>query len=274
MILYKYVDSDTAELIIQNSTLKFSRASSLNDPFELTGLHYGSEEEYKNQTLKFRAASMSYGILSLTRAPMNPLMWAHYGKGTNYDDKKGIRIDKDNGSHAGVVFGIDANEAGLNNDGMNVIPAKYGSVIYASTKPHNPYVNSDNQNFFEGMQFQFNPNFLEALQRTFLYKPSYWSYEEEVRVVRNISRCRGEIQPIKKSSIKEIYIGIRNAYKYDYLVLMREKINKHLPNCQAYVCFFDVYEWAFIKISIDEAIEQIASQYLPSNNPTKKDISS
>ena len=198
MILYKYVDSDTAELIIQNSTLKFSRASSLNDPFELTGLHYGSEEQYKNQTLKFLSASMSYGILSLTRAPMNPLMWAHYGKGTNYDDKKGIRIDKDNGSHAGVVFGIDA-----------------------STKPHNPYINSENQNFFEGMQFQFNPDFLEALQRTFLYKPSYWSYEEEVRVVRNISRCSGEIQPIKKSSIKEIYIGIRNAYKHDYLVLMR-----------------------------------------------------
>lgn len=268
MILYKYVDSDTAELIIQNSTLKFSRASSLNDPFELTGLHYGSEEQYKKQTLRFCSASMSYGILSLTRAPMNPLMWAHYGKGTNYDDKKVILLDKDNSSHAGVVFGIDVNDAELNDEGSNVIPAKYGSVIYTSTKPHNPYINSEDNNFFEGMQFHFNPTFLEALQRTFLYKPAYWSYEEEVRVVRNISRSRSEIQLINKSSIKEIYIGIRNAFKHDYLVIMRDKIKKSLPDCQVYVCFFDVYEWGFIKILIDQAIEQVSSQCLQLNNPT------
>lgn len=268
MILYKYVDSDTADLIIQNSTLKFSRASSLNDPFELTGLHYGSEEQYKEQSIKFLAASMSYGILSLTRAPMNPLMWAHYGKGVNYDDEKSILFDKGNGSHAGVVFGIDANEAEMNDEGINVIPAKYGSVIYASTKPHNPYINSENHNFFEGMQFHFNPDFLEALQRTFLYKPAYWSYEEEVRVVRNISRFRNEIQPINSSSIKEIYIGIRNAFKHDYLVAMRDKIKNSLPSCQVYVCFFDIYEWAFIKISIDEAIEQISSHNSQLNKPT------
>ncbi|ENJ4717887.1 DUF2971 domain-containing protein [Escherichia coli] len=267
MILYKYVDSETADLIIKNSTLKFSRASSLNDPFELTGLHYGSEEQYKEQTLKFLSASISYGILSLTRAPLNPLMWAHYGKGANYDDKKSILLDKDNGSHAGVVFGIDANEAELNDEGLNVIPAKYGSVIYASTKPHNPYINSDNLNFFEGMQFHYNPDFLEALQRTFLYKPAYWSYEEEVRVVRNISRYRNEIQPISSSSIKEIYIGLRNAYKHDYLKTMRDRITQHLPECKIYVCFFDIYEWAFIKISIDEAIEQITLYNSQPNNP-------
>ncbi|HHA1409769.1 TPA: DUF2971 domain-containing protein [Enterobacter hormaechei subsp. xiangfangensis] len=268
MILYKYVDSDTAELIIKNSTLKFSRASSLNDPFELTGLHYGSEEQYKEQTLKFMAASMSYGILSLTRTPMNPLMWAHYGMGTNYDDKTAILLDKDNGSHAGVVFGIDANEAELNDEGVNVIPAKYGSVIYASTKPHNPYTNSEDHNFFEGNQFNFKAEYLEALQRTFLYKPAYWSYEEEVRVVRNISRYRNEIQPINNTSIKEIYIGIRNAFKHDYLVTMREKIKESLPCCQVYVCFFDIYEWAFIKISIDEAIAQILSHRSEIDKPT------
>ncbi|EMF04575.1 hypothetical protein F518_17350 [Serratia marcescens VGH107] len=259
MILYKYVDSDTAELIIQKSTLKFSKASSLNDPFELTGLHYGSKEQYKEQLLKFVAASMSYGILSLTRTPMNPLMWAHYGKGKNHDDKKGILLDKDNNSHAGVVFGIDANEAELNDEDLNVIPAKYGSVIYASTKPHTPYINSENHNFFEGMQFEFNPDILEALHRTFLYKPAYWAYEEEVRVVRNISRFRTEIQSIKKTSIKEVYIGIRNAFKHDYLVTMRQKIKESLPCCHVYVCFFDIYEWTFTKISIDEAIEKIAS---------------
>ena len=81
MILYKYVDSKTADLILSNSTLKFSKASSLNDPFELTSLHYDSESQDSEQAIRFIAASMSYGILSLTRNPLNPLMWAHYAKG-------------------------------------------------------------------------------------------------------------------------------------------------------------------------------------------------
>lgn len=81
MILYKYVDSKTADIIIKDSTLKFSKATSLNDPFELTSLHYGTNHQDEEQEIRFISACMSYGILSLTRNPLNPLMWAHYGRG-------------------------------------------------------------------------------------------------------------------------------------------------------------------------------------------------
>lgn len=254
MILYKYVDSKTAELIIKNSTFKFSKPSSLNDPFELTSLHYASDSEDEDQAIRFIAASMSYGILSLTRNPLNPLMWAHYGKGEKLEGGRGISLDRDNGSHAGFVFGIDADEAGLNENSSNVIPAKFGSVIYASTKPRSPFDNSENHMFYEGLQFAFNPNILEALQRTFLYKPAYWSYEEEVRVVRNVHRIKHEIQDVDRLSIKEIYLGFRNSFNKDYLIKKKEEFTASFPKCKIYVCGFDKSEWTFNKISIDEAI--------------------
>lgn len=259
MILYKYVDSKTADLILSNSTLKFSKASSLNDPFELTSLHYDSEPQDSEQAIRFIAASMSYGILSLTRNPLNPLMWAHYAKGEKLEGTRGISLDIGNGSHAGFVFGIDADEAGLNENGANVIPAKFGSVIYASTKPKSPFINSTNSFFYEGLQHTYNPDILEALQRTFLYKPAYWSYEEEVRVVRNVHRRNKEIQEIDKSSIKELYLGFRNSFNKNYLIKKRDEINSALPLCKIYVCGFDQSEWTFNKMPINEAINQCLS---------------
>lgn len=35
--------------------------------------------------MSFKLASRNYGILSLTRNPLNPLMWSHYG-----DDHRGV----------------------------------------------------------------------------------------------------------------------------------------------------------------------------------------
>lgn len=267
MILYKYVDLNTAKIIIEKSTLKFSMASSLNDPFELTSLHYGSDIQYKDQLMNFVVASMSYGILSLTRNPLNPLMWAHYGKREKLEISNGIDLDHGNGSHAGIVFGIDIDEAGLNDDSFNLIPARYGNVIYASTKPNHPFENSDDHHFFQGLSFSFTPELLEVLQRTFLYKPAYWSYEEEVRVVRNVWRRAPEIQEVKRSCFKEIYIGIRNSFNKDYLIQFKESIASLLPECKVYVCSFDKSEWTFNKITIDEAVLQCIEREARLNKP-------
>lgn len=255
MILYKYVTSKTANLILKNPSLKFTKPTLLNDPFELTGLHYISNNTDNNQAMNFIAASQSYGVLSLTRDPLNPLMWAHYCKGTNHKLKGAIQLDIGNDSHAGMVFGFDTERAGLNDCGNNVIPAKFGNVIYTSTKPKHTYENSDSRSFFEGMEYQFNSKLLEALQRTFLYKPSCWSYEEEVRVVRNISRNNKEIQKIPSNSIREVYLGLRNAYKEDYLKRTKKKIKSLLPEAEIFVCNFNNSEWRLEKVSIDDAIQ-------------------
>ncbi|WP_072209040.1 DUF2971 domain-containing protein [Pantoea dispersa] len=259
MILYKYLDLDTAHLIFKNSTLKFSKASSLNDPFELTSLHYGSWQNSEEQIIRRIAASISFGILSLTRNPLNPLMWAHYGRGIQADYKDAMRIDKGNNTHAGIVLGIDPDEAGFNSINSNVIPAKYGSVIYTATKPQHTFENSDNLELYDGMLSRFKPELLEALQRTFLHKASYWAYEEEVRVVRNISRgeYRDEIQPIKKSAFKEVYVGTRNTFNRHYLEGFKEIINNELPSCEIFVCRFNEIDWGLKKLNINDAISNL-----------------
>lgn len=254
MILYKYVDSKTAKFIIEDSTLKFSNPSSLNDPFELSGISYSTEPESMAQAMKFVAATTSYGILSLTRNPLNPLMWAHYGKGEYLQGNWGRALDFGNESHAGCVFGIDVDSAGLNENSLNVVPAKFGSVIYTSTKPQSSYENSENHDFFEGLENGFNPQILEALQRAFLYKPAYWSYEEEVRVIRNIRAGNNEIQKINRSSIRELYLGIRNSHNKRYLLEKKTEINSAFPNCQIYVCSSHPSEWTFKKTPIETAI--------------------
>jgi len=256
MILYKYTDIKTANLILKNSTLKFSRASSLNDPFELSGMHYQKNNIRSNDNDRHYAVSLFYGILSLTRNPLNPLMWAHYAKGKKVPTDDISCLDNDNNSHAGLVFGIDVEEAQFNSQELNYLPAKYGSVIYTSTKPTNPFENSDNWYALQ-TDFKFNPDYLEALQRIFLYKSSHWSYEEEVRIVRNMLYSdSGEIMTVDRSCFKEVYIGIRNAKDKKYLNSMQRKIKKYLPECIIYVCDYDLSEWTLKKITIEQALER------------------
>jgi len=261
MILYKYLNSKTADFVIKNPTVKFSKSSSFNDPMELSSIYYNIGEIKENRAINLIAASESYGILSLTRNPLNPLMWAHYGAGKKILRKDAIELDKKNNSHAGIAIGIDANLAGLNCIGSNVIPAKFGSVIYTATKPTTVYENSQNNQLYSGLQFNFNPEILEALQRTFLYKSFHWSYEEEVRIVRNIGRKIPEqlIHKIDSASIKEIYIGIRNSWNISYLKSMRRKIKKHLPHCLIYVCAYDDDSWEFTRKPINKAIEELST---------------
>lgn len=255
MILYKYINLETADTILKNSTLKFSKAFSLNDPFELASLFYACDPD-EDKIIKKIVASECYGILSLTRNPLNPLMWAHYGRGEKKEGGFGIQLDRDNCSHAGIVLGIDVNEAELNDTNRNVVPAKYGSVIYTSTKPQNPFNKSGSHKLFEGLQFSFSSDMLETLQRTFLYKPAYWSYEEEVRVVRNIFRKENEIQQVNKSCFKEAYIGVRNSFNKDYLIKTKNEFEITLPHCEIFVCRIDDFEWKFNKVSINEAINE------------------
>lgn len=256
MILYKYVDLKTANLIFKHSTVKFSKPTSFNDPLELTSLFYDSMESRNTQRTKHIAASDSYGILSLTRTPLNPLMWAHYSKGKKYSVKDVIELDHNNNSHAGIAFGIDVELAGFNNTACNLIPAKYGNVIYTSTKPKHPYENSEYLSLYEGEEYSFKPELLEMLQRVFLYKSAHWSYEEEVRVVRNVC-CEpfNEIQQLNRSCFKEVYIGIRNFRNKIYLTHMKRRIKKAFPDAIPYICSFDNSEWTLNKIPLDEAIK-------------------
>lgn len=175
MILYKYYDADGGRQALKSRRLGFRTPSKFNDPFELTALSNGVGPVSKQETLRQKVEELKerVAILSLTRSPLNPLMWAHYGR-----------------EHTGVVIAYDVSGDFLNSQQYNLIPAESGEVIYTHTKS----------------QFNLTPEAMQALHRVylqgagdddaptyeqqaiarrlFLTKHASWVYEEEVRVVK------------------------------------------------------------------------------------------
>ncbi len=175
MLLYKYVSFDTAVEIINTSSIGFSCADEMNDPFECTAFGFTEPQGSRSNTGVATGAyksmlSRCYAILSLTRQLLNSLMWAHYGCG-----------------HQGVVIGFDSKLSGLESTTASVIPVQFGDVIYTSTKPVNVSTPGTKELIDIGTNVNgFQSDSYNIMKRGFLYKSLEWGYEEEVRVVKNI----------------------------------------------------------------------------------------
>ena len=105
-----------------------------------------------------------------TQHPINSLMWAHYAD-----------------EHRGVVLGIDVNVAGLDCPETSLIPASFGDIIYTSTHPRRSQVDDDFEALARiGKDHSFSFENYSFYRDAFLYKDMSWSYEEEVRVVKNV----------------------------------------------------------------------------------------
>lgn len=223
MILYKYMSLLAATQVIKTSSVGFTHLEDFNDPFEATSFGFKNETDsivtsQIAQTACKNRFSRGYAVLSLTRQPLNPLMWAHYGD-----------------SHQGVVIGIDVDEANFNSISDNFIPYQFGEIIYTATKPKNDLdLISPEELMSIGKDILFDTDLFNLAKRAFLYKSLEWAYEEEVRVVKevkslnisyhfaegiiedfNIIRIGGRplyCFSIPKSSIKEVYLG-KNIYK-------------------------------------------------------------
>ncbi|OJH06771.1 MAG: hypothetical protein AOY29_06280 [Alcanivorax borkumensis] len=175
MILYKYMSFGAARKVIETLSLGFSCLEDLNDPFECTAFGFKDNDEAAVSAKIATGAcrnrfSKKYGVLSLTRQPLNALMWSHYGD-----------------SHQGVVLGFDCDAAGFSDLQSNVIPSQYGEMIYSATKPHKDLaVISEHELMDIGGSLRFDSSAFNLMKRAFLYKSLEWAYEEEVRVVKNI----------------------------------------------------------------------------------------
>ncbi|MGY2462755.1 DUF2971 domain-containing protein [Vreelandella sulfidaeris] len=174
MILYKYMSFGAARKVIDTLSLGFSCLEDLNDPFECTAFGFKDSDESISAKTATGACrnrfSRKYGVLSLTRQPLNALMWSHYGD-----------------SHQGVVLGFDSDSAGFSDPQSNVIPSQYGEMIYSATKPHNDLpVIGEHELMNIGGSLRFDSNAFNLMKRAFLYKSLEWAYEEEVRVVKSI----------------------------------------------------------------------------------------
>jgi hypothetical protein len=247
MILYKYASFDDGKKILESGSVRFTQPKFFNDPFDLPSY---PEEESANPTggifakLHIMGKNLIWrdntGILSLTRTPTNPLMWAHYA-------------DK----HRGMVIGIDAFAAGLTDETANLIPAQYGSVIYVSQRQDQPFISKPQSPLAVGSTYHFPHDHYEKLQRLFLHKPLCWSYEEEVRVVKclkGISKGSSDtpsghfdlitdggrelhLYSLPSRSIVELYIGFRADL--DTSDKLFEQVKQHNPQLAVYECNLD-----------------------------------
>lgn len=239
MILYKYVSHDTGLKILKNSQIGFSNANYFNDPFELHATYPSGDNNsaYINiRAIKRNSWAICYGVLSLTRQPLNSLMWAHYAK-----------------EHSGMVIGVDCTDKLFTGETGNLIPIQYGSVIYTNTKPSSKFLTKRNRLKIGGI-YDFDIKNLERFQRMFLYKPMCWSYEEEIRIVKHIGNDEFK-SPFNKStynnrplylldlpigSIKEIYIGLRND---QMKINVKKEIFSQHPNVSMYRCEINPDSW-------------------------------
>ncbi|EPU1007389.1 DUF2971 domain-containing protein [Vibrio cholerae] len=222
MILYKYMSFEAVKSVLKYNSIGFTKPNTFNDPFELeAGCPIGGDEPQENmfagmtsRTKRFAWANTS-GVLSLTRNPLNPLMWAHYGD-----------------EHKGVVIGINVKKAGFFDPQKCLIPAQFGNVIYTNTRPTHRLVKSpDCERITVGQTFHYPKGNEDKLQRLFLHKPACWSYEEEVRIVKCLNNrnkdgvnASGKFSDIKlpnktiygyempDGAIEEIYFGLRHDF--------------------------------------------------------------
>lgn len=272
LVLYKYMKHQIAIKMLQNNEVCFTQPKYFNDPFEITAAYpvsnsdNSTERRFHNQKSSGKRESLkeNYAILSLTRSPLNPLMWAHYGQ-----------------EHSGIVIGIDVNSAGFSNEENNTIPVHLGNVIYTNTKPNTSFMSESANSFCPEKTEHFPKDCFEELQRAFLHKPICWSYEEEVRVVKCVyykllENCKPIIDrevvnefsvkevngrklflySIPQNTIREVYIGVRNKYnrnkykKEERIMRFAKAIRRSHKDCQIYVVYVDPSSWELVHVEI------------------------
>jgi len=137
--------------MIRTCTPGCTQPLGLNDPTETTASgHAGDEVSFWRGFNRRFSIETNYGILYMTRNAINATMWSHYGHG-----------------HTGLVIGIDIDKAGLNDESSCVLPAMYGIVIYTVSKPTSSYQQSNAEKILSGRLAQYDPSYIEALQRIF-----------------------------------------------------------------------------------------------------------
>lgn len=233
MILYKYYGFSSGVAALGSQKLGFRNPAYFNDPFELSYLDNSSDSDFVSNKIEILKKSLV--ILSLTKTPFNPLMWAHYAE-----------------DHRGFVIGYDIEDDFFLSGNYNVISAAEGSVIYTTEKERLDITEELKETLHsihligQGEELNsFSKEKLEKivplLKKALLYKHSCWAYEEEVRVVkvlysifeeshiwqsnpnRQFSSLSQSVAPgigmmivsglylfSKKARIKEVYLGMRN----------------------------------------------------------------
>jgi hypothetical protein len=217
-LIYKYVDLDTAEKIIEGHSLKFSSPTTFNDPFDLNNslidfsgtkrdfkslidqakgsMNHSERKKLLNESVKrpeniFKAYNQAFnkeretcGISCFSKSFNKTLMWSHYA-------------DK----HKGVCLGFSINPLDNGYDFL-MLCVKYAHEI----KPLN-YFKKRNVVLFNWL----------------FTKSHVWSYEEEARLYLN----RNGLVNFGKECLKEIHFGVRTPKESIEKIKQLLKKNKY-----------------------------------------------
>lgn len=191
MILYKYFAFSGGTRAIKSRQLGFRTPTYFNDPFELTGLSNISDYPTIQTQIEWL---QDFGVLCLTKSPMNPLMWAHYGD-----------------QHKGFVVGYDVSVPFLNDPKFNIISAMDGNVFYTSQKENTVLSPDMRAQLLRELQDSAmggdgSGSSTQLIKRILLQKHLCWAYEEEVRVVKRVTCGLGQ-------SVDEFYESPENIFK-------------------------------------------------------------
>lgn len=210
MILYKYYSFRAGMQALASRQLGFRKPTEFNDPFELSA--FSATEGYDlsdgsdgRRGIRFKVDSIASEVVicSLSRSPLNPLMWSHYA-----DD------------HRGLVIGYDAEVPLLSCRDTTLINVHDGAVFYSHAKDSRAWTKKDHDDFHEVFLAAKGLGVSEdtvkrLMRRLLLNKSIHWAYEEEVRVVKFLDHWASTVEeffnvpenrylPVKK--IKGLYL--------------------------------------------------------------------
>lgn len=185
-VLYKYVSLETASEILSNGTIKFTKCSELNDPFEYNIGNWDTTNLHPNEKILINwIQSVNYdisGILSFSQRFDIILLWSYYSCG-----------------HKGVCIGYDTKYIVnyiLNNPDLNPETFLSSIVIYPKKR-----ILSNNLIIKEPGCENYSSLFIKLLKT----KNIFWKFEKEVRF--SLKSVSDKPIPIGIECIKEIYIG-------------------------------------------------------------------
>lgn len=263
MILYKYYSFSSGKSALKSERVGFRNPTYFNDPFEASVI------EGKSFTKgRIQEALNNVAILSLTRNPLNSLMWAHYGD-----------------EHKGFVIGYEVENSFFKCTESNLIPVHKGNVIYTKTKPFLKTSTKETTNLcnaIDGIYDEEDHQTKELIDHLFLNKDTIWSYEEEVRIVKRVNSVIMEtheysenpyniyLTPLKEIrpgsskeiipglkiynhqvKIKEVFLGARNSYIKDKNECITELLTKsQKQGAKVYYVSVDNKSWNLAKTLI------------------------
>ncbi|SER85934.1 DUF2971 domain-containing protein [Giesbergeria anulus] len=174
MKLYKYYSYTGGLAAIDSRQYGFTEPNQFNDPFEITYLLDSTNADSFLPVIRaIKDLKTRVCILCLTKSPINPLMWAHYGE-----------------SHKGFVVEYDVDDEFLTSTRYNIVPVQNGAVTYKSKDQCISFPDFKFDDFHQvflracGSDGDEINSYSKLIEYLYLTKSRIWDYEDEVRVVK------------------------------------------------------------------------------------------